>query len=292
MNLDRTVSEPSKLLPHLFTAYPEVQKTKVRQWLKFSGVHVNGQPITRHDHELEKGDRITIQPPKAPARVQQTPLPSGLSIVHEDDDLIVLEKGAGWLTIAKDNGKGRNVYSVLTDYVRSVNPRLKVWIVHRLDRDTSGLIVFAKNEEAKHWLQDHWQDFEKRYLAVVEGSIATQSGTLRSFLDESNPLRVRSAPPSEETREAITHYRVVRQSSGHSLIELTLETGRRHQIRVQLSDARCPVVGDERYGAKKDPPASRLALHAAHLHFQHPRDGREMTFESPLPAEMAKMMSH
>jgi 23S rRNA pseudouridine1911/1915/1917 synthase len=288
MTLQRTVTTPGPLLPFLLTAYPEVKKTKVRQWLKFGAVHVNGRSITKHNHELHTGDQIDI---KAQKPAPEGPkLPSGLRILHEDDHLIVLEKAAGWLTIAKDSGKGRNVYSVLTDHVRSANPKLKVWIVHRLDRETSGLIVFAKTEEAKHWLQEHWHEFEKRYQAVVEGAPPAASGTLRSHLDESNPMRVFSAPKSEDTREAVTHYRVLKKAAGRALLELTLETGRRHQIRVQLSDARCPVVGDTRYGAKTD-PVMRLALHACLLRFEHPLDGHEMRFESPLPKELANLVA-
>lgn len=288
MTLKRTVSSPAPLLAFLFTAFPEAKKTKVRQWLKFGSVLVNGRSVTQFDHPLEAGDEIQI---KAQKREPEVPrLPSGLRILHEDRDILVVEKAAGWLTIAKDNGKGRNVYSVLMDHVRSANPKLKVWIVHRLDRDTSGVLVFAKDEEAKHWLQEHWHEFEKRYQAVVEGAPPADKGTLRSHLDESNPLRVRSAPPSDETREAVTHYRVLKKAAGRALLELTLETGRRHQIRVQLSDARCPVVGDERYGAKTN-PVDRLALHACRLRFEHPRDGEEMVFESPFPKDLAALLN-
>jgi 23S rRNA pseudouridine1911/1915/1917 synthase len=287
MTLQRTVSETTTLLPFLFAEWHEVKKVKVRQWLKFGSVQVNGRSVTQFNHVLKAGDVIEIISQKPVYR--QTELPSGLRIVHEDDEIIVLEKPAGWLTIAKDNGKGRNVYAVLTDYVRSANSKLKIWIVHRLDRDTSGLIVFAKTEEAKHTLQGQWGEFEKKYFAIVEGAPPAESGTLRSYLDESNPLRVFSAPQSEDTREAVTHYQVVKRSAALALLELTLETGRRHQIRVQLSDVRCPVVGDERYGAKTD-PAERLALHACLLSFQHPVTGEEMHFESKLPTELAKLV--
>ena len=287
MSLQRLVSEPAPLLPFLFTAYSDVKKTKVRQWLKYGAVHVNGVSTKRHDHALAKGDKIAIRPQKAPP--ETSPLPPGLRIVHEDGEVLVVEKPAGWLTIAKDSGKGRNIYSVLMDHVRSANPKLKVWIVHRLDRETSGLIVFAKTEDAKRTLQQHWQEFDKRYLAVGEGGPKAEKGTIRSYLDESNPMRVYSAAQSEDTREAVTHYQVLKQGHGRSLIQLTLETGRRHQIRVQLSDARCPVVGDPRYGAKTD-PAGRLALHASHLAFKHPMDGARMVFDSALPKDLAALL--
>lgn len=282
-----TVTEPTTLLPFLFASWPEVKKIKVRQWLKFGSVHVNDRSTTRFNHELVAGDIVSVKPHKPAAKTAE--LPKGLRIVHEDADIIVLEKAAGWLTIAKDSGKGRNVYSVIMDHIRSANPRLKAWIVHRLDRDTSGLLVIAKTEESKRWLQEHWSEFEKRYFAIVEGAPPAESGTLRSHLDESNPLRVYTAKESEDTREAITHYRVVASGNGLSKLELTLETGRRHQIRVQLAAAHCPVVGDERYGAKTN-PAERLALHACHLRFQHPRDGADMQFDSPLPPELARLI--
>ncbi len=288
MKLEQHVTSPGTLLPFLFEAFAEVKKTKVRQWLKHGAVQVNGRAITKFDHTLKPGDKIAIKPQKKPVE-ELSPLPPGLKILHEDDTLLVVEKPAGWLTIAKDSGKGRNIYSVLMDHVRSVTPKLRVWIVHRLDRETSGLIVFAKTEEAKRHLQQNWQDFEKRYLAITEGIPAKKEGTFRSHLDESNPLRVYSAPSSEDTREAITHYRVLKTGQGRALIELDLETGRRHQIRVQLSDARCPVLGDLRYGSKND-PAKRLALHSSQLIFQHPEDGRTMRFDSPLPKNLAELI--
>ncbi|MFM2169346.1 MAG: hypothetical protein RIS79_3717 [Verrucomicrobiota bacterium] len=288
MKLEQHVTSLGTLLPFLFEAFAEVKKTKVRQWLKHGAVQVNGRAVTQFDHALKPGDKIAIKPQKKPVE-ELSPLPPGLKILHEDSSILVVEKPAGWLTIAKDSGKGRNIYSVLTDHVRSVTPKLRVWIVHRLDRETSGLIVFAKTEDAKQTLQQNWQDFEKRYLAVTEGIPAKPQGTFRSHLDESNPLRVYSAAPSEDTREAVTHYRVLKSHQGRALVELNLETGRRHQIRVQLSDARCPVLGDFRYGAKSD-PAKRLALHASQLIFDHPDDGRKLRFESPLPKNLAALV--
>jgi 23S rRNA pseudouridine1911/1915/1917 synthase len=288
MKLEQTVTTSSTLLPFLFEAFPEAKKTKVRQWLKHGSVQVNGSSITQFDHALSAGDKIAIRPQKKPVE-EVSPLPPGLKILHEDASLLVVEKPAGWLTIAKDSGKGRNIYSVLMDHVRSVTPKLRVWIVHRLDRETSGLIVFAKTEEAKRTLQENWQDFDKRYLAITEGIPAKPEGTFRSHLDESNPMRVYSAAASEDTREAVTHYRVLKRGAGRALVELNLDTGRRHQIRVQLSDAHCPVLGDVRYGAKSN-PAERLALHASQLVFKHPDDGRKMRFESPLPKNLASLI--
>jgi 23S rRNA pseudouridine1911/1915/1917 synthase len=150
-------------------------------------------------------------------------------------------------------------------------------------------MVFAKNAEAKAALQSGWDQAEKRYEAVVEGKLRGDSGVFDSHLDERNPFKVYSAAPSEHTRHAVTRYKVLARREWRTLVELTLDTGRRHQIRVQLADVGCPIVGDKKYGAKSD-PAKRLALHACGLRFPHPETGKEMRFESPLPKDLARLM--
>lgn len=284
----RPVTEPIELMPYLLANWPDVKRTRVKQWLKFGSVRVNGKAVTRHDHELRPGDKIEIKVERA-ARKAAPPLPKGLQIVHEDDAIIVLNKGTGWLTIALDSGKGRTAYAALTDHVRATNPRNRVWIVHRLDRDTSGLIVFAKTEPFKRILQQNWHKFEKTYLAIAEGVIKRDSGTLRCHVNEEFSLRVRSVPPGGDTREAISHFRVLQRTADRTLVELKIETGRRHQIRVHLSDMGHPIVGDAPYGAKTD-PAKRLGLHAAKLTFIHPATDKKMSFEQPLPDVLAKLL--
>jgi 23S rRNA pseudouridine1911/1915/1917 synthase len=195
------------------------------------------------------------------------------------------------LSIATDEGEGRTAYAILTDHVRGGNrqSRARVWIVHRLDRETSGLMVFAKNEAAKRALQDNWDAAEKKYLAVVEGAPPRESGVLESQLDESDVAKVRVVAEGPSTRRAVTHYRVKKKGGATTLLELTLETGRRHQIRVQLAEAGCPIVGDKRYGARTN-PVRRVALHAARLSFPHPVTGEAMRFESVLPGEVGRAM--
>lgn len=288
MSPQRTVKEPADLLPFLLANWPEVKRTRVKQWLKFGSVRVNGTPVTRHNHELRPGDKIEIKVERAPQKAAKA-LPAGLEIVHEDDAIIVLNKSAGWLTVALDSGKGRTAYAALTDHVRATNPRNRVWIVHRLDRDTSGLIVFAKTEPFKRILQQNWHKFDKTYLAVVEGVIKRDSGTLRCHVNEEFSLRVRSVPPGDDTREAITHFKVLQRTADRTLVELKLETGRRHQIRVHLSDMGHPIVGDGPYGARTD-PAKRLALHATELKFVHPATDEKMTFTLPLPGVLMKLI--
>lgn len=284
-----TVQEPSELLQYLFANWPVVKKKQIRTWLKCQSVTVNGKPTTQFDHALLPGDVVAIRNDRF--AVPRTELPSGMRIYFEDAHLIVIDKPAGLLSIASESEQERTAYFLLTDYVRRgrESSRERVWIVHRLDRETSGLMVFARTPDAKGFLQKNWEHTEKRYQAIVEGHLAEEQGTFESDLDESNPMKVYSAAPSDLTRHAITQYRVLAKSTWRSHVELTLVTGRRHQIRVQLADAGCPIVGDPKYDAKSD-PAGRLGLHSCFLRFPHPETREEMRFESPLPRELAKLV--
>jgi len=284
-----TVTEPAKLLAHLYVIWPDVKKTTIKTWLKFQSITVNGRPVTQFNHPLIPGDIVAVRTDRFAA--PRTTLPGGIKILHEDAALIVIVKPEDLLSIASEAEQERTAYFQLTDYLRynKPNSRERVWIVHRLDRETSGLMVFAKTPEAKEFLQGGWDRTIKRYEAVVEGRVKGDSGTFESDLDETNPFRVRSTAPSEATRHAVTHYRVLKRSQWRTLVELTLETGRRHQIRVHLSEAGCPIVGDEKYGAKSD-PAKRLGLHACFLQFEHPQTGKELRFTSPLPKELVRLV--
>jgi len=284
-----TVKEPAQLLAYLFATWPEEKKKQIRTWLKFQAITVNARPVSQFDHPLKPGDVVAVRTERF--AVPKTKLGAGMKVFFEDGHLIVIDKPSGLLSIASEAEPERTAYFQLTEYLRMGKPRAKerVWIVHRLDRETSGLMVFAKTPEVKEALQRDWDTFEKRYEAVVEGRLPAEQGTFESDLDETNPYRVRSAPPGPQTRHAVTHWRVLAKSVWRSLVELRLETGRRHQIRVQLSDAGCPIVGDEKYGAKSD-PAGRLGLHSCMLKFSHPITRKEMLFESPLPKELAKLV--
>ena len=284
-----TVQEPAPLLAYLFATWPEEKKKQIRTWLKFQAVTVNGRPVSQFDHPLKRGDVVAVRSDRF--AVPKSSLGGGMKVFFEDAHLIVIDKPSGLLSIASEAEPEKTAYFQLTEYLRHGNPRAKerVWIVHRLDRETSGLMVFAKTEAAKRALQTGWEEATKRYEAVVEGRLRDDAGTFSSDLDERNPLRVYSAPPSEFTRHAVTHFRVLARREWRTLVELTLETGRRHQIRVQLADAGCPIIGDKKYGAKSD-PVKRLGLHACGLRFPHPETRREMSFESPMPKELLKLV--
>lgn len=284
-----TVEEPSELLAFLFARRPEVKRTTLRQWLKYGSVEVNGRPITRSKHLLRIGDSVAI---RAKDEVRALALlPPGMKIWFEDATLIVVEKPENLLSMASATERKKTVYAFLTSYLRRGDPRSRkrVWIVHRLDRESSGLMVFAKTQAAKRALQARWSKAEKRYLAVVEGAPPADHGLLRSHLDESGPFKVYSAPPSGRTRLAVTRYRVMKRTATRALLELTPETGRRNQIRVHLADAGCPILGDEKYGASTN-PARRMGLHASFLEFEHPLSGERLKFESSLPEELARLV--
>ena len=285
----RTVSQASELLVYLFEAWPEAKKKQVRSWLKFGSVTVNGRVITQFDHPLKPGDQVAIRPKTFAA--PETKLTGGIRMRHEDADIIVIEKPDGLLSIASPSEPEKTAYAFLTDHVRRGNRlrRERVWVVHRLDRETSGLMIFAKNETAKRVLQENWDDVEKKYLAVVEGAPPGESGLLDSHLDESNPLKVYVTAPGSDTRHALTRYRVMKKGKATTLVELKLETGRRHQIRVQLAEASCPIVGDGKYGAETN-PIKRIALHAASLRFVHPVTHEKMRFDSPLPGDLGRLV--
>jgi RluA family pseudouridine synthase len=219
---------------------------------------------------------------KPPARRHQ---PKGLTILYEDRDILVVDKTSGLLTVSNDKVRENTAYYLLNTYVRKGNQksRSRVFIVHRLDRDTSGVIVFAKNEEAKSYLQAEWHGFKKVYYALVHGTPPEKEGVITSYLAENQAHKMYSFRDLKKGKLAKTGYRIVRESKKHSLLEIDLLTGRKNQIRVHLAEAGCPVVGDRKYGQSKK-CAGRLALHAASLIIRHPHTKEQMVFTAKVPA--------
>lgn len=215
-----------------------------------------------------------------PAKYQ----PKGLTILYEDRDIIVIEKPGGLLSIGSERDKSRTVHSILNEYVRKGDPRSRnrIYIVHRLDRETSGILLLAKSESAKIFLQDHWQETEKHYLTVVHGLLTPKSGTISSYLVENSAFKVYSTPDPNLGKLSRTEYTVLKETRGFSLLEIHLLTGRKHQIRVHLSEMGHAVVGDKKYGQGNDAYGS-LALHARSLSFTHPVSGRRLHFETGVP---------
>ena len=204
-----------------------------------------------------------------------------MPILYEDRDIIVVVKPAGLLTIGTDREKARTAYYMLDDYVRKGNPksRSRVYVVHRLDQDTSGVLIFAKTEQAKDFLQRNWENTEKHYLAIVHGRLKEKEGTISSYLAENKARRVYSTSDSGKGRLSHTSYKVLEESKEFSLVDINLLTGRKHQIRVQFAEKGHPVAGDRKYG-NKDVFFKRLALHALSISFKHPHTRKLMTFDT------------
>lgn len=217
---------------------------------------------------------------RPPAKYQ----PKGLLILHEDRDIIVVEKPCGLLTIGTERDKTRTVHTILNEYVRKgdLRSRNRAYIVHRLDRETSGILILAKSESAKFFLQEHWQDTDKRYLTIVYGSLVPKKGTISSYLAENNAFKVYSTPMETLGKLSHTEYQVLKETKGLSLLKIRLLTGRKHQIRVHLSEKGHPVVGDKKYGKGNDAYGT-LALHAKSISFTHPVSGKVLYFETRVP---------
>lgn len=221
-----------------------------------------------------------------------THLPKDISILYEDNDILVAVKPFGLLTMGTDRDKSRTLYAILTDYVRKgcSKSAKRIFIVHRLDRDTSGILVFAKNMQAKLQLQARWEETEKTYIAVVHGRCEKREGTLSTYLAENKARLVYSTPDTAKGKLSHTAYRVLKDTRAFSLLEVALLTGRKHQIRVHLAETGHPVVGDGKYGKGKR-PYKRLALHAKSISFTHPVTGRRLAFETGVPEYFTALVS-
>ncbi|MEK6600865.1 MAG: RluA family pseudouridine synthase [Candidatus Binatota bacterium] len=220
-------------------------------------------------------------------------LPRGLAILHEDRDILVVDKPAGLLTMGTDTDKTRTAYFILTDYIRKgySKSRKRIFIVHRLDRETSGILVFAKSEEAKLCLQSQWKETQKKYLAVVHGKCEKRSETITTYLAENKAYSVYSTSDPRKGRLSHTAYKVLKETKDFALLEVDLLTGRKHQIRVHLAGIGHPVVGDQKYG-KGNKAHKLLALHARSISFRHPFSGKQLTFETKVPVYFNQLVGN
>jgi 23S rRNA pseudouridine1911/1915/1917 synthase len=232
---------------------------------------------------LRRGERGPASRPRFAAK--------GLAIVYQDKDLIVVDKPAGLLSVATKRERDRTVHSLLTEYTRKGcgRGRKHLFVVHRLDRDTSGLLIFAKSEEAMVRLKDRWKEFSKKYLAVVHGKLKQDFGIITSYLAEDDQLMMYSTSDSSKGKLARTAYRVIKETVRYSLLEVTLLTGRKNQIRVHMADIGNPVVGDTWY-SKNGSKYPRLALHAWSLSFLHPFSGKPLSFTSDIPTFFTELV--
>ena len=276
----------SPLLQYLYRVLAGQSRSGIKAYLTRSQVTVNGQSTTAFDYPVHKGDRISILDKGTVVKKRSGEKDTRVKIVFEDEWLIVVDKRSGILSMSTGAEGETTAYSLMSDYVKRIHGRQsKIFIVHRIDRETSGLIIFAKNENTKKKLQESWNEsvLERKYCAIVEGHMPERQGTVRSWLKE-NPksLKVTSSPVDDGGKESVTRYRVLSCGKHFSLVEFELETGRKHQIRVHASLLGCPVTGDRKYGAK-DNPAGRIALHARSIVFRHPVTRKKMSFDTGVP---------
>jgi len=278
------VREPAELLKFLFEMMPSQSRKSVKGMLGRGQVTVNDNVITQFNETLSTGDRVAILSEGANPKVKV----KGIEILYEDDDLVAVDKEAGLLTIASDKEKQATAYRQLSDYVKSGNPKARIFIVHRLDRDTSGVMLFAKSKQIQQRLQNSWKDSvrERTYIALVEG-IVEKNGTVTSWLTEDKTLTMRSSSRPDKGQKAVTRYKVLETGRELSLLQVNLETGRKNQIRVHMQDLGHPIIGDRKYGSRKN-IIGRLGLHAYALQFKHPTTGEVMRFESKTPESFTR----
>lgn len=248
-------------------------RKNVKNLLKFKQVYVNSKPVTQYDYPLKTDDVVEIH------KKEET----SLEIIYEDNEFVVINKPAGLLSMSDGKEKEKTAYHYISQYLKKQNKRNKIFIVHRLDRETSGVLMFCKNEKTRNLLQEHWNEIviKRGYVAVVEGYMKKQQDVLINYLAESKSQLV-YVTAKEKGKKAITNYRVIKQTKYFSLLHINLDTGRKNQIRVQLSNIKHPITGDKKYGAKTN-AIGRLALHAHEFGFIHPRTKKKYNFKIEIP---------
>lgn len=278
------VTEESPLLEYLMETLDD-SRTKIKAILQGRGIKVNGKIVTQYNFPLRPGMKISVSRKKE----NNTFKSKYLKIVYEDRWLIVIEKNCGILSMAAGHSS-LNVKTVLDDYLHKSRQKCSIHVVHRLDRDTSGLMIYAKDYETEQVLERNWHNivYDRRYVAVVSGEIVEDGGTISSWLKDNKAYITYSSQTDNGGKFAVTHFNVLARTTEHTLVEFKLETGRKNQIRVHSADISHPVCGDTKYG-NGDNPLPRLCLHAYILCFYHPVTGERLEFETPIPASFNKL---
>lgn len=274
------------LLEALAGMYPDSSKTTLRQMLASSRVRVNGEIEKNARRELQPDDTVDVT-----SKTLQRALPPELAILFEDEHVIVVLKSHGLLTVATERERDTTAQAYLNTYLGAIGED-RIHVVHRLDRETSGILVFAKHFAAREALKEQFaaHSADRIYVAIVEGEMTPPAGTFRSHLREMRDLKMVSVKAHPEAKYAVTHYRTIESRNGYSMLEVTLETGRKNQIRAHLSEAGHPVIGDRMYGSTAN-PIGRLGLHAKLLGFDHPATGKHLVFTAPVPKAFRDLVS-
>lgn len=275
------VEESIELLPFLLKVLSNRSRNSVKSILARGQVKIDDYIVTQYNYSLQPRQTVAVLKNKAAIREDKL---TGLTIMHEDEDIIVINKDAGLLSIASLKEKELTAHNKLMKYVGNKDRQNRVFVVHRLDKDTSGVMMFAKSEKIKRILQNDWKERvkERLYAALVEGKVLKEKGYISSWLKESSTHLMYSSPRKNDGLQAITHYKTIQSNNAYSLMEISLETGRKNQIRVHMQDLGYPVVGDKKYGSTKN-AIGRLGLHAKALSFLHPTSGELLRFEADMP---------
>ena len=274
------VKKESKLLEYLLNNVKDLSNNKIKSLLKYKQITVNGKKITAFDYVLNKDDIVMV----GTTSKQEVLSKEKLSIIYEDKELIVVNKPHGLLSISTNELDEETLYEQVTKYIKSKNNKDRIFIVHRLDKETSGIIIFAKNEIIKEQLQEKWNNIvtKRCYYAIVEGILKEKNKTIKSLLFEDKNHMVYSN--KKEGKEAITEYKVLKENNEYSLLDVNILTGRKNQIRVHMSDIGHPIIGDTKYYSKKR-PLKRLGLHAYRIELIHPVTKKRINFTTPIPAK-------
>lgn len=281
------VTENIELMEFLTKCFPGKSRTSVKSFLTHKQILVNQKSISKYNFILKPGDELTLFNGKGSADESL----EGIKIIFEDEYLIVIEKAAGLLSVSTSGEKERTAFHMLSSYVRNKDPRKHLFVLHRLDRETSGVMMFAKDQQVQETMQNNWREMvqERTYTVIVEGKVLENEGSISSHLIESKAMKIHTTHQKDKGQLAITYYKLKKQLKDYAMLDVTLETGRKNQIRVHMEEMGNPVAGDKKYGAKSN-PLQRLGLHASLLIFKHPITREIMRFESPLPKSFARLM--
>ena len=283
---EHIVDEKMILIDYLRKEFTKLSKNNIKSLLSKEMVTVNNSVLTRYDYIVKKGDKIVIRDTKIKVKRYQ----KDINIIYEDDDLLVINKPAGLLTIATNKEKDFTLYHFASNYVKQKNKNNKIFIIHRLDKETSGIVVFAKNQKAKNLFQNTWDKniLYRGYYAVVEGKFDNKEGTIKSYLTENNEYMVYSTT-EKKGKIAITDYKVEKENKKYSLLEINIRTGRKNQIRVHMKENGNIIVGDKKYGSNNN-VINRMALHAYKLELIDPRNNKKIMFKTSMPTIFNKLI--
>lgn len=281
------VKEPCELLEFLLKTFCSQSRNSVKSLLSSHRVSVNGAPVTQFNFKLTPKDVIIVT--KTPIKKK---IRHNLPIIFENDELIVINKPSKLLSVPSDNEKGSTAFRMVNDYLQQKDKHNRAYIVHRIDEDTSGVLMFAKSEKIAHLLtdKDNWNQLvtKRGYYAVVEGVMENKSGTVKSYLKKNSQNMMYSSKKPGDGQLAITHYRVMKSNDKYTLLDVDIDSGRKNQIRVHMGDLGHHIIGDDKYGEPSN-PIKRLGLHAYCLELRHPVSGKLLTFKAPMPKEFEEL---